>query len=98
MAVKIIIKRNFKSGTLKDAQEMLIRARSNAMKNNGYISSETLSNYDDPNTVYVVSMWETKADWDRYADSEARNDNERHFSEILEGMTEYEVFRLGLGQ
>jgi hypothetical protein len=35
MAVKILIKRQFKKGVLRVAFEMLIQARTNAMANNG---------------------------------------------------------------
>ncbi len=96
MAVKIVIKRKFKNGTMKDAAAMLIQARSNAMMQNGYVSSETLRGDDDPNTIVVLSMWHTKEDWDNYKGSAARQDNERKYSEILEGNTEYEVFNMGM--
>ncbi|MCP3900068.1 MAG: hypothetical protein GY707_10180 [Desulfobacteraceae bacterium] len=97
MTVKILIRRKFLGGTLKAASEMLIQARTNALSHKGYISSETLNNYDDPNTVMVISMWEKKEDWDSYATCSSRIDNERKFSEILNGNTEYEIFNLGMG-
>jgi heme-degrading monooxygenase HmoA len=97
MTVKILIRRNFLEGTHKAASEMLIQARTNALSHKGYISSETLHNCDDPNTVMVVSMWEKKEDWDSYATSSDRMDNERKFAEILDGQTEYEIFNLGIG-
>ncbi len=96
MTVKILIRRKFLEGTLKDASEMLIQARTNAMAHKGYISSETLSSCDDPKTAMVISMWQNKEDWDAYAASSVRRDNERKFSEILDGKTEYEAFQVGL--
>lgn len=98
MAVKILIRRQFKEGTLKDASEMLIQARTNAMAFKGYIASETLSGCDDPHTLMVLSMWERKEDWDAYANSQERLDNERKFAEILEGETQYESFNLGMNR
>ena len=97
MTVKILIKRTFKHGTLKDASEMLIQARTNAMAHHGYISSETLTSCDDPYNVLVLSMWQKKEDWDVYAQSELRKDNERKFSEIMDGDTRYEAFQMGMG-
>lgn len=97
MAVKIVITRKFKEGALKDASAMLIQARSNAMKEKGYISSETLTSCDTPGRILVLSMWQTKEDWERYKDSSARQENERKYSEMLEGKTEYEVFNMGMG-
>lgn len=96
MVLKILIRRTFKPGTFKDASEMLIRARTNAMAHKGYISSETLSSCSDPNTLLVLSMWENKESWDSYANSEERMDNERKFAEILEGETTYEEFYIGM--
>ena len=64
MAVKIMIKRKFKSESVNDISAMLIKARKNAMTNKGYISTETLVNYDDPCQVVVVSMWQKKEDWE----------------------------------
>ncbi len=97
MTVKILIRRKFLGGTFKAASEMLIQARANALSHKGYISSETLNNYDDPNMVIVISMWKKKEDWDSYATCSSRMDNERKFTEILDGKTEYEIFNLGIG-
>lgn len=96
MTVKILIKRKFKDGTLKDASQMLIQARSNALKQNGYISSETLSSCNDPNSILVLSMWQKKEDWDNYKNSDDRTENERKYAEIMESSTEYDEFNLGM--
>ncbi len=96
MAVKIFIKRTFKKESLKDASAMLIRARKNAMANKGYISAETLVNYDDPCRIVVVSMWQNKENWDVYVNSEARRENEKNFAAVLEAPTDYEIFNMGM--
>lgn len=96
MAYKILIKRKFKSATTKDISAMLIQARSNAMKQKGYISSESLVSCDDPTSILVISMWQTLEDWENYRTSDARQDNERRYAEVLEGKTEYEAFKMGL--
>jgi heme-degrading monooxygenase HmoA len=96
MAYKILIRRKFKNATLKDISAMLIQARSNAMKQEGYVSSETLVSCDDPSSVLVISMWHTKEDWESYRNSAARKDNERKYAEVLEGETQYEAFKMGL--
>ncbi len=96
MAVKIHIKRQFKKDSIKDAPTMLIKARKNAMTSKGYISTETLVNYDDPCKVVVVSMWQKKEDWDTYANSSARQENERNFAEKLETDTGYEIYNMGM--
>lgn len=96
MAVKILIKRTFKEGTLKDASKMLIKSRANAIEQNGYIASETLVSYDDPNTLVVMSMWQNKEDWENYKKSVARKENERNYANIMDGVTGYDVFKIGI--
>jgi heme-degrading monooxygenase HmoA len=97
MTVKIHIKRKIKQGALKEVSAMLIRARKNAMVQKGYISTETLVDFNDPNKILVVSMWQKKEDWDNYATSAARRENEKNFEEILAAATEYEIYTMGLG-
>ena len=96
MAVKIFIKRKINKDSFKDAPAMLIQARKSAMSNNGYISTETLVNYDDPCEIVVVSMWQKKEDWDAYVNSAERRDNEEKFKEILAAETGYEIYNMGM--
>lgn len=96
MSVKILIRRKFKKESLKDAPSMLMKARINAMGHKGYISTETLVEYDDPHSVLIISMWQDKEDWDSYTKSAARQEHEQKYAELFEGSTEYEIFRIGL--
>ena len=97
MAIKVLIKRQIKEECMKDASNMLMKARSVAMLQKGYISTETLSSVNDRCLVLLLSMWQSEADWENYKASAARQDNEKKFSEILDGETQYEVFNMGLG-
>jgi len=96
MAVKVFIKRKIKDGKLNEASKLLIKARYNAMEQEGYISSETLSDCDRPNHVMVISMWQKIAHWKRWKDSDLRAENEAGFAALLDGPTEYETYNLGL--
>jgi len=96
MSVKMLIKRKFKEEALKNASAMLIKARTNAMGNEGYISTETLVSYDDPQSVLIISMWQSKEDWDRYKDSSERKEHEDKYLGLFEGSTEYELFKVGM--
>jgi heme-degrading monooxygenase HmoA len=96
MSVKILIKRKFKKDVLQDASDMLMKARTNAMGHKGYLSTETLVNYDDPQSVLIISMWQSKEYWDKYKYSAARKEHENKYAEMFEGPTEYEVFKLGI--
>jgi heme-degrading monooxygenase HmoA len=96
MAVKILIKRKFKNGNMRAASRFLINNRTGAMKQAGYISSETLRSIDDQDQVVVVSMWENMEAWQAWKNSETRKANEEEFKEYLTGETVYEHYSLGL--
>ena len=96
MTVKIFIKRTLKDGNFQKASKMLIQARTNAMREQGYISSETLRGCDNTNEIVVVSIWEKKEDWDRYINNTSRKELEAKFSKLLEGPAVYAAYNLGL--
>jgi heme-degrading monooxygenase HmoA len=96
MAVKILIKRKIKDGKLNEASKLLVKARYNAMGQQGYISSETLSGCVDQNNVVVVSMWQKIENWNQWKKSELRVKNEAEFATLLDGPVEYETYNLGL--
>jgi len=96
MAVKVLIKRKVKDGKLNEASKLLIKARYNAMGQQGYISSETLSGCDDPNNVVVISMWQRIENWNQWKNGDLRAENETAFEALLDGPTEYETYNLGL--
>lgn len=96
MAVKVLIKRKVKNGKLKEASKLLIKARYAAMNQQGYISSETLTNCSDQNRVAVISMWQKLDDWNQWKNSTLRAENETAFETLLDEPTEYEAYELGL--
>ena len=96
MAVKILIKRKIKDGNMQAASRLLINSRQGAMTQPGYISSETMRSLDDPGQVVVVSMWQSKEDWQTWKDSETRKAIQAEFDAYLVGQTEYEHYSLGL--
>jgi len=96
MAVKIFIKRKFKPGNMPAASRFVINNRSGAMQQPGYISSETLRNIEDKDTVLVVSMWENIEAWEAWKNSDIRKANVAEFKDYLVGVAEYESYSLGL--
>ncbi|MFW2368559.1 MAG: antibiotic biosynthesis monooxygenase family protein [Desulforhopalus sp.] len=96
MTVKILIKRKFKNADPKNVSEVIAESRKNAMREKGYISSETLCGCDDPNLILVLSMWQKKEDWEHYKNSPARIETEAKYAELLERPTEHESYNLGL--
>ena len=96
MAIKVLIKRKFKGGNIQAASRFLINHRSGAMRQPGYISSETMQSLDDPDKVVVVSMWHTIEDWEAWKNSETRTGNESEFKDYIVGQAEFEHYSLGL--
>ncbi|UCH20975.1 MAG: antibiotic biosynthesis monooxygenase [Deltaproteobacteria bacterium] len=96
MAVKVLIKRKFKEGNLKAGYQLITHARYNAMKQAGYISSETLSDLSDPRKIMVVSMWHKIDNWNSWVNSDVRKKNEAEFEKLLDAPTEYEMYNLGV--
>ena len=96
MAVKILIKRRFHTDRLQDASSLIIKARYGAMRQHGYISSETLSDLKNPGMVVVASMWQSEADWNNWKNSPERAEFETEMGKIQEGETEFELYALGM--
>ncbi|NNG01501.1 MAG: antibiotic biosynthesis monooxygenase [Desulfobacteraceae bacterium] len=96
MAVKVLIKRRFKEGFFKEIDNMIKKVRYGAMDQQGYISSETLWDHEDPFRVVIASTWRTIEDWKRWQYSEERRKNEDDFEYFLDGTTHFEVFDLGM--
>ena len=96
MAVKVFIKRKFKESNLKAGYQLITQARYSAMKQAGYISSETLSDFSDPHKIMVVSMWHSIDHWNSWQSSEGRKENEAEFEKLLDAPTEYEMYNLGV--
>ncbi len=96
MAIKVLIKRQFKSGNLSEVSQLLSRLRYSAMGQQGYISSETWSDFENPNRVVVVSMWRSKDDWLAWKDSPVRGEFEGEIEKLVEIPTQFEVYELGM--
>jgi heme-degrading monooxygenase HmoA len=96
MPVKVLIRRKVKDGNLNQISKLLINARSGAMQQKGYISSETLSNCSDKNSIMVVSLWQNLENWESWKTSDTRKENEAKIEAITEGPAQYEAYNLGI--
>ena len=96
MAVKILVKRKFKDGNMQAASRFLINIRTGAMKQPGYIASETLRSLDDSDQVVVVSMWHNFEAWEAWKNSEVRKACIDEFKDYFVGEIEYEHYSLAL--
>jgi len=95
MPIKVLIKRQFKEGHFKEIKNLLKEARYDAMDQEGYMSSETLWDHENPFRVVVASNWRNLEDWYNWENSDLRKFREKKFDELLDGETEYEIFHMG---
>ena len=95
MVVKVLIKRKIKEGKNREVFTLLNKFRSDAMSQKGYISGESLINYDNPQEILVIAMWQGIENWLKWKDSPNRKANEAKLDQWLEEPTIYDTYVLG---
>ena len=95
MPIKVLIKRQFKKEHIKEIKNLLKEVRYDAMDQEGYMSSETMWDHQNPSKVVVASNWRSTDNWSKWKNSEIRNIIEQKFADHLDGETEYEIYDLG---
>ena len=96
MPIKVLIKRRFKEGYVNEINKIIKETRFAAMDQEGYITSETMWDYEDPFRVVIVSNWRRIEYWNKWKNSDLRKSIEQKLQEFLIGETEYEIFSLGV--
>ncbi len=96
MPIKVLIKRRFKEGYLNEINNVIKDSRYGAMDQEGYLSSETMWDHEDPFRVVVASNWRFIDNWKNWKNSDLRKSKEDKFDEFLDGETEYEIFDIGM--
>jgi len=95
MQAKILIKRKFNKGKKNEIIALLKELRSMAMQQPGYISGETLSSSDHPQTLMVIGSWQDMERWHNWKENNTRKTLEQMLATYQEGSTEYQEFVLG---
>ena len=96
MPIKVLITRQFKEGYVNEINKIIKEIRFAAMDQEGYITSETMWDHEDPFRVVIVSNWRRIEYWNKWKNSDLRKSIEQKFKEFLSGETEYEIFSLGV--
>ena len=96
MPVKILIKRRFKQGYVDKINTVIKEIRVAAIDQDGYITSETMWDHDDPFRVVIASNWRSLEHWKKFYDSELRKNLEMKLKDFLVTETEYEIYKLGV--
>ena len=92
MLVKVLIKRRVKKGKVVEVFKQLRRIRSEAMKQEGYISGETMIDPDDAQKILVISTWQSIDNWLEWKENDTRKSANTQLDDLLEGPTEYENY------
>ena len=93
--VKILIKRHIKEGKVKDVFALLNKQREKAMKQRGHLKGETLTSYQNPHSLLVISTWQSMENWVSWKENEDRRANEAQLEQFLESPTEYDEYIFG---
>lgn len=94
--IKVLITRRIPAGKGKQVLPLFRKLRSLAMEQQGYISGETLQNYNDPEKHLVISVWESMENWQAWLGSRERQQVQEDIDTMLGSETEYAVYHHGL--
>ncbi|MCL0072987.1 antibiotic biosynthesis monooxygenase [Dehalococcoidia bacterium] len=72
MVAKILIERKIKPDSLGDILDLYRHLRSLAMRQQGYISGETLVSADCDDEHLVISTWHSLSDWQAWENNPER--------------------------
>jgi heme-degrading monooxygenase HmoA len=95
MAVKIIIVRRVPKEKQNEIRPLLLQMRAVANAQVGYVSGETLVNYDDPEENLVISTWKSLENWNQWLRNEQRIDLQSQVDRILGHETLYQIYYNG---
>ncbi|MBW2367870.1 MAG: antibiotic biosynthesis monooxygenase [Deltaproteobacteria bacterium] len=93
MAVTVIIKRTFDDDAkAKALAPLIVKLRSLATIQPGYISGKTLHCLDCQGEYLVVSSWNTLEAWQQWFNSEQRKSFQEKIDTLLGEKTQYRVY------
>ena len=74
MPVTVLITRELRKDCIPEAFEVIVKLRSLATLEPGYISGQTMVSVKNPNKIVVMSIWENIGRWEDWQASELRNE------------------------
>ena len=94
MAVEILIRRKFIAKKANEVAPLMVKLRSLALTQTGYISGESLRCIDPPgeNEYMVRSTWRSVEDWKNWLNSEVRTGIQKQIDVITGEETEYKIY------
>ncbi len=98
MAVKVLIKRKIQEDKAREMIPLFREMRTQANKQPGYISGETLRSLSDPEEFLVISTWQSSKDWENWLKSSERNEVQQKIDQLLGGKTQFEIYHYGFAE
>jgi heme-degrading monooxygenase HmoA len=93
MAITVTIQRKFTdSQTAANLAPLIVRLRSQAAIQPGYITGMTFRCLDCPGEFLVISTWDSLEDWNNWLHSEERKTIQKQIDEILNETTRYRLY------
>ncbi len=93
MAISVMIQRKFKDEQkATNLAPLIVKLRSLATIQPGYISGKTFHCLDFPGEYLVISTWNSLDDWDRWLKSEQRMNLQKQIDDLLDEKTQYRVY------
>lgn len=98
MAIRILIRRTIPEDKARQMIPLFRQMRQLALQQKGYISGETMRNYNNPEEFLVISSWQSVTDWESWLKSKDRQAIQEKIDGLLGGRTRYDVFHYGFAE
>jgi len=94
MGVEVLIRRKFVEEKAEEVASLMVKLRSLARSQPGYISSESLKCIDPPgdNDYLIRSTWNSIEDWKNWFHSEERAVIQKKIDSVTGLETEYRIY------
>ena len=94
MAIEVFIRRKFIKEKADELAPLIVKLRSMATMQPGYISGETLKCIDPPGEIYflVISTWQSVEHLKKWLHSEERSIIQEKIDTITKEKTEYRIY------
>ena len=95
MGIEVLIRRKFVKEKANELAPLIVKLRSLATMQPGYISGETLSSREDPQLLVVIGSWQDMESWIAWRENDTRKTLERMLETYQETSSEYQELSLG---
>ena len=94
MAIEVLIRRKLMESKVKELSPLIVKLRSLATIQPGYISGETLNCIDPPgrNEYLVRSTWHSVEDWNKWLQSKERAALNDQIDQLSQEKAEYTIY------